>query len=144
MKTTTDWTGGLSFKMTNPTGNELKMDARKEIGGGGDGVSPMEAVLGGLAGCMGMDIVTILRPYKDRIQSLTFESDAQRQEEKPNYFTNIHLTVKVEGDLPESRIWRAIRLSDETYCSVANSLKAHITYSVMLNGENIPADEDDE
>lgn len=144
MKTTTEWNGGLAFKMTNPSGNEMKMDARKEIGGGGDGVSPMEAVLGGLAGCMGMDIVTILRPYRDRIERLEFESDAERQEEKPNYFTRIHLTVRVDGDIPESRIWRAIRLSDDTYCSVANSLKARITYSVILNGENIPEDEEDE
>ena len=34
MKTTTEWNGGLAFKMTNPSGNEMKMDARKEIGGG--------------------------------------------------------------------------------------------------------------
>lgn len=137
MKTTTKWADGLQFNMTNAIGTEMIMDARKEIGGGEKGVTPMEAILGGLAGCMGMDVVTILRPQKDKIQLLEFETDGNQNQEKPNFFTDIHTTVRVEGDIKADRIWRAVRLSDEKYCSVANSLKANLTYSVILNGEEV-------
>lgn len=128
----------MSFTMTNNAGQEMKMDAKKEIGGGGDGVTPMEGLLGALSGCMGMDTVMILRPYKEKMELLQFETDTKQNEEKPNYFTHIHTTVRVNGDVPADRVWRAVRLSDEKYCSVANSLKARLTYSVIVNGEKVP------
>ena len=138
MKTTAKWTEGFAFKMETPVGAEMKMDVRKESGEKGDGVSPMEAVLGGLAGCMGIDMVTILRPYKEKITSIELETDAERHEEDPHYFTAIHLTVHIEGDVPGDRVWRAVHLSNEKYCSVANSLKADLNYTVRLNGKEVP------
>jgi putative redox protein len=137
MKVSTEWQGNLGFTMTNAEGNQLKMDAREEAGGNSSGVSPMEAVLGGLAGCMGIDVFMVLKPYQEKIERLNFTTDGERQEEPPRYFTNIHITVELDGDIPASRVWRAIHLSDEKYCSVANSLKAELSYTVILNGEEV-------
>ncbi len=47
MKVSTKWEGNLAFTMSNPDGNQVRMDARNEAGGEGSGVSPMEAGLGG-------------------------------------------------------------------------------------------------
>lgn len=137
MEVTTKWEGNLAFTMTNSHGKHLKMDAREEAGGEGSGVSPMEAVLGGLAGCMGIDTFMALKPYQDKIERLEFVTDGERKEAPPRYFTKIHVTIYVDGDVPSSRVWRAIRLSDEKYCSVANSLKAELYYMVVLNGEKV-------
>lgn len=137
MKTTTTWKGNSTFIMINQLGNELKMDTPKEKGGDGTGVSPMETLLGGLAGCMGIDINLVLRPYKDKLKRLEFETVGERNDGPPNYFTAIETTVHVDGDIPASRVWRAVNLSEEKYCSVAHSLKAELTFKVVLNGEEV-------
>lgn len=137
MKVSTKWEGNLGFTMTNPDGNQLKMDARQEADGEGSGVSPMEAVLGGLAGCMGIDMYMILKPYQDKLTRMEIETDGNRNETEPRFFTAIEVTIHVDGDVPASRVWRAVKLSDEKYCSVANSLKADLTYKVILNGEDV-------
>lgn len=137
MKVSTKWEGNLAFTMENPDGNQLKMDARKEAGGDGTGVSPMEAVLGGLAGCMGIDMYMILKPYQDKLSRMEIETDGDRNEDAPKFFTAVEITVHVDGDVPASRVWRAVKLSDEKYCSVANSLKADLSYKVILNGEEV-------
>lgn len=137
MKVTTKWESNLAFTMQNADGNQLKMDARQEAGGNNTGVSPMEAILGGLAGCMGIDTYMVLKPYQDKIERLEFETEGERSGETPKYFKKIHVTVHVDGDIPSSRVWRAIKLSDEKYCSVAHSLKAELNYKIILNGEEV-------
>ncbi|WP_208558959.1 OsmC family protein [Marinilactibacillus kalidii] len=140
MNVSTEWEGNLAFNMKNSNGKELKMDAGEAAGGSGSGVSPMEAVLGGLAGCMGIDMYMILKPYQDKLERIEIETDGERNEEPPKYFKKIHITLHVDGDVPASRVWRAIKLSDEKYCSVANSLKAELSYTLLLNGEKVEND----
>lgn len=137
MKATTRWKGNKTFIMTNELGNELRMDASEANGGEGSGVSPMESLLGGLAGCMGIDMNMILRPYADKLEELKFETVGHRNEEPPKFFKKIETTVHVKGDIPASRVWRAVSLSEEKYCSVAHSLKADLTFKVILNGEEV-------
>lgn len=137
MKVSTKWEGNLAFTMTNPDGNQVRMDAREEAGGEGTGASPMETVLGGLAGCMGIDMYMILKPYQDKISRMEIDTDGERNDTAPKFFTAIEVTIHVDGDVPASRIWRAVKLSDEKYCSVANSLKADLSYKVILNGEEV-------
>lgn len=141
MKVSTKWEGNLAFTMTNPDGNQVRMDARKEAGGDGTGASPMETVLGGLAGCMGIDMYMILKPYQDKISRMEIDTDGERNDTAPKFFTAIEVTVHVDGDVPASRVWRAVKLSDEKYCSVANSLKADLSYKVILNGEEVSDDQ---
>lgn len=138
MKVTSEWTGGMGFTATNLNGQQMQMDATEKAGGEGKGVSPMEAVLGGLSGCMGIDMMMVLRRYQENIQSLTFEMEGERNDGPPNYFTSIDMVCRVEGDVPADRVWRAIHLSDEKYCSVRHSLKADVTYRLILNGEEVP------
>jgi len=137
MKTRTTWEGNKTFIMTNDEGKELRIDTPPARGGDGTGVSPMESVLGALAGCMGININVILRPYLDKLEKLEFETVGLRNEEPPKSFKGIEMTVHVDGDIPASRIWRAVNLSEEKYCSVAHSLKADITFKIILNGEEV-------
>lgn len=131
MKVSTKWEGEMAYTMTNQSGNTMHLNPN------GDGVSPMESVLGGLAGCMGIDIVMVLKPYADKIERLEIDTDGDRNEEPPKYFKNIAITIHLDGDIPASRVWRAVKLSDEKYCSVANSLNAALSYKVILNGEEV-------
>ena len=138
MKVNTKWQGSISFESTaDVSGHTVNMDARKEAGGSGSAPSPMEMVLHGVAGCMGIDLCVIMRHHMDNVNDLELELDGDRAETEPERFTDIQITVKVDGDVPEKVLNRAVKLSHEKYCSAVNSLNAEFTTKAILNGKEI-------
>ena len=135
MKLTIDWTGNMGFSSTTPTGHQIKMDASVEVGGQNSGPRPTELLLNAVAGCTGIDIISIL--HKMRLKPLSFHIDVEgaRAEEHPKKFTNVNNHYSFEGDLPEEKVVRAIKLSKDKYCSVSHSLSATITASYSINSE---------
>ena len=59
--------------------------------------------------------------------------------EIPSLFKNIEVSVFLEGDIPSSKVKRAVDLSFEKYCSVSKTLEstAKINYSIFLNNIEI-------
>jgi putative redox protein len=95
----------------------------------------MQAVLISLAGCTGMDVVSILRKMRAPLEGLTMEVDAERATEHPKVFTKIHLRYRAWGaGLEDEPVRRAVDLSQEKYCSVSAMLKKSvpITYDVVV------------
>ncbi|AOM82942.1 OsmC family protein [Salisediminibacterium beveridgei] len=135
MKTTTTWTGKMGFIGQNPSGHEVAMDAAEEIGGLNKGSRPTELLLQAVAGCTAIDIVSILNKMRIVPERFDTEVEAERAEEHPRKFTKIHIHYILEGDVPEKKLARAIRLSKDEYCSVSHSLSAEITASYSLNGK---------
>ena len=134
MELTVKWDEKMAFSSKTPSGHELRVDAAEEIGGGDSAARPTELLLHAVAGCTGIDIISILN--KMRLEPLSFQMDvkAERAEEHPKRFTTIHIHYVLEGELPEEKVVRAIQLSKDKYCSVAHSLNATITASYSLNG----------
>lgn len=134
METTITWTGNMAFSGTTPSGHELTMDAAEKVGGHDAGPRPLELLLHAVAGCTGMDIISILK--KMRLNPSAFHMDVKgdRAEDHPKRFTDIHIHYALEGDLPEDKVVRAIQLSKDKYCPVAHSLNATITASYSING----------
>jgi len=135
MKSKATWTGDMAFSAVTPSGHEIKMDAAEEIGGQNSGARPMELLLNAVAGCTGIDIISILK--KMRLEPLSFhmEIEGERAEEHPRRFTNVHIHYALEGELPADKVERAIQLSKDKYCSVSHSLNAIITVSYSINGK---------
>ncbi|GIP33219.1 OsmC family protein [Paenibacillus sp. J2TS4] len=131
----TIWQGNRKFKAISSGNHEVVMDAKAEFGGNNEGSSPMELVLMGLTGCMGIDVTMILEKMKMAPAMLEIEARGVREDETPRSLANIILTFHMEGPLNPAKVWRAIRLSEQKYCSVAHSLKAAIDIRLMLNGE---------
>lgn len=134
MKVTTTWQGKRAFTAVGPSGYGIGMDATEAYGGEGKGATPMELLLASLAGCIGIDITMILNSFLGSIRSLEIEAEGTRKEELPKGFTAIDLIFKVDGDIPDYRIWKAIEMGKEKYCAVSDSLKADIRYRLILNG----------
>lgn len=81
--------------------------------------SPVDAVLMALAGCSGMDVISILRKMRQQVTSYSIEVHAERREEHPRIFTKIELIHHVHGCcVRKEAVERAIELSDTKYCSV--------------------------
>ncbi|MBL4950709.1 OsmC family protein [Neobacillus sp. YIM B02564] len=136
METAIKWLGKMAFSGVTPSGHEIKMDAAPDIGGENTGARPTELILNAVAGCTGIDIISIL--HKMRLNPIAFHIDVKgdRADDHPKRFTNIHIHYALEGELPEDKVVRAIQLSKDKYCSVAHSLNAEITASYSINGVN--------
>jgi len=82
-----------------------------------------------------MDVVSVLRKMKTEPKSLQIEIQDERATEYPKAFTKIHLIYKVEGDVPEENLVKAIELSLTKYCPIANTLSgvAEITYEFSVD-----------
>ena len=123
----------MAFSSTTPSGHQIKMDAAEEVGGQNTGARPTELLLNAVAGCTGIDIISILHKMRLNPTSFSIEVDGSRAEDHPKRFTKINVNYVLEGDLPESKVIRAIQLSKDKYCSVAHSLNSTITASYSIN-----------
>ncbi|MFA7744511.1 OsmC family protein [Salinicoccus roseus] len=130
------WKGGMAYSSTgDSSGHEVTMDASSAVGGNDSGPRPMEMVLHGVAGCMGIDLNVIMRHNMDKVESIDIEIDGERAEEDPKRLTNVDIIVKIKGDVAEKVAQRAVDLSAKKYCSAINSLNATVTTRLELNGE---------
>ncbi len=94
------------------------------------GPSPMQLVAFGIAGCMAMDVVHILKKGRHDLQGLTAHLVGRRADEAPRRFIAVDLHFEVKGPVPIDQVERAIALSRDTYCSVWQSMRQDIEFRV--------------
>ena len=94
------------------------------------GLAPMQALAAGLAGCMAMDVVHILRKGRHDLNGLKMHLVGRRAGEAPRRFVAIDLEFQITGPVPVDQVERAIQLSRETYCSVWASMRQDIEFNV--------------
>ena len=132
MDATVRWEGGMRFAGAGESGGTVILDVRPEQGGTGKGPSPMETLLLGLAGCTGMDVVSVLGKMRAPLAGLEIRVSGDRADEHPRVFTRIRLEYIFRGkDLKPEQAGRAVQLSQEKYCSVSAMLRAsaELTYT---------------
>ncbi len=129
------WNGKRRFVAWDVAGHGIVMDASAEHGGDGSGARPLEMVLYALAGCTGIDMVTILAKQRQDVRDLEIVVTAEQREEQPRRYRCVHIEYLLTGlDLKKSAVERAIHLSQDRYCSVASMLDPDIevTHSYHL------------
>lgn len=124
----------MAFSNVTPSGHEIKMDAAAEVGGENSGARPTELLLNAVAGCTGIDIISILKKMRLNPKAFQMNVKGERAIDHPKRFSAIHIHYALDGELPEDKIVRAIQLSKDKYCSVAHSLNSEITVSYSING----------
>src|SRR6188472_3211705 len=97
------------------------------------GPSPVQALAFALAGCMGMDVVHILRKGRHDLRGLRIVLVAERAQEDPHRITGVTIDFSVTGDVPKDQIQRAIDLSHEKYCSVWHSMRQDIAFTTTFS-----------
>jgi len=124
------------FELSNEQGNKILLD--NVTLENPKGVSPMESVLMGLAGCSGIDMLSILKKQKQNIVSFSAEVEGVREKvDFANPFRNIYVKFFLEGDIDFIKASKAAELSFEKYCSVSKSLdpQINISWEVYVNGK---------
>ena len=119
MKATVQWKGNMTFIGTPDSGFPVQMDADSSFGGTNQGVRPMEMIALGLAGCTGMDVISILRKKRQQISQFEVRVNGPRSADHPKVFTRALITYVVTGtSVEEAALVRAIELSMTKYCPV--------------------------
>lgn len=126
---TASWAGDLRFTHSSDSGHSLATAAPADGGDGEPTPSPMELVLHALAGCTGIDVIAILRKMKEPVTGLEVRVEAERADKHPRIFTHLSLTYIIHGEVAEKKVARAIKLSEETYCSVSAMLNDKVKIS---------------
>jgi putative redox protein len=137
------WTGpGLRLTGKSANGSEIILDhllpGEGESGqseGEEAGPRPLELVLLSLAGCTTMDVVSILQKKRQPFTGLQVKVSAERAEEHPKVYTQIHLEFLVQGQgVKPQAVERAIELSQTKYCPAAAMLSkaVNITTSYRI------------
>jgi putative redox protein len=133
-----DWQGETAFIGHNSGGVSVQMGKLE----GRPGISPVELVLIGLAGCTGMDIVDILRKMRQPFDAVKVKVQGKQAPDYPMIYEKIEVTYYIwaEGIKPKA-VERAIQLSEQKYCSVSAMLccSAEISsqYHILRPGESI-------
>jgi putative redox protein len=126
VKTTLVWKRDLVFTGATPQGYEIEFDAQAQWG-----CKPTEALLLSLAGCMGIDIMTILTKMRMTLTSFRMEIEGVRNPTPPQYYKAVEIVLHIAGkNLETGKVERAIALSRDKYCSVYNSLRPDLALSV--------------
>jgi putative redox protein len=93
------------------------------------GVKPSDLLLMAVASCSAYDVVEILTKQRAPLMDLKVTCSGDQMSDPPYKFTKIHMHYMVQGDVDTEKLEKAIRLSEEKYCSVIATLKPGVPIS---------------
>jgi putative redox protein len=123
--------GGMRFDITAGSGHTLTVDTTADEGGENAGFSPMELLVVGLAGCTGMDVISILKKQRQDVTGYEIHVHGTRRAEHPMTYEHVTVEHVVTGrGIDPKGLARAIELSETKYCGVSNTLNKTATLEV--------------
>ena len=125
------WDRDLVFTASTRRGYDMEFDANVQMG-----CMPLEGLLLSLAGCMAIDVVSILQKMRCSLTSMSMKIHGRRSETPPQRLRSAVLELFLKGDsLTEEKVERAVKLSADKYCSVRHSLREDIDIQTVYHIE---------
>ncbi len=122
------------FVGITPDGMRVMIDGEKE---NQTGMRPMQLLLNAVGACAAYDIVEMIGKRRLEIRDYRVELRGDRADGTPAWFTHVHAVhhFDVPG-LTQEVAERFVDLGMTKYCSVAASLKASISFEVVLQHQD--------
>ncbi len=115
----TTWKENMQFETDNPSGHKVFIDTSAEHGGNDTGLRPKAMMLSSLAGCSGLDVVSLLKKMRAEVDDLTIEVHGELTDEHPKFYHKVQVDYHFYGsEMDETKITKAVNLSVDTYCGV--------------------------
>jgi putative redox protein len=111
------WEGGMRYRGGPAGGPTLVVDGERKAS-----PSPVDTLVVALASCSAIDVVDYLEKRRTPAASLSVSVRFSRAPSPPRRLTDATLAFRVATTSPREHVERAIQLSFDKYCSVANSL----------------------
>jgi putative redox protein len=116
---TTVWKENMLFESDNPSGHSVLIDTSPDHGGENRGLGPKAMMLSALAGCSGLDVVSLLKKMRAEVADFKMVVHGELTEEHPKYYHKVAVEYHFYGsDLQEDKINKAVTLSIDQYCGV--------------------------
>jgi len=117
------WLEGMSFEV-RINGFKVAIDAESKFGGKNKGPQPKPLMMAALAGCTGMDIVSLLNKMRVDYKSMNVIVEGDLTEEHPKHFTKMKVIYEFKGEnIDIKKVQKAVDLSKDKYCGVSYSYK---------------------
>ncbi len=126
----------MIFIGTSSNGYTIPLDTSPSVGGHNAGVRPIELMLMSLAGCTGMDVLSILRKKRQNVTAFEVQVEGERADEHPRVWTTIRVKFVLTGhSIDPKAVQRSIELSRDQYCGAAATLRhtAEIQYDFEIH-----------
>ncbi len=133
---TTVWKENMLFESDNPSGHSVLIDTSPEHGGENKGLGPKAMMLSSLAGCSGLDVVSVLKKMRAEVDDFKMVVHGELTDEHPKYYHKVTVEYHFYGtDLKEDKINKAINLSIDQYCGVMEMFRqfANVKTEVYLH-----------
>lgn len=130
---TTTWKQNLQFESDNPSGHTVLIDTSLENGGQNSGLAPKAMMLSSLAGCSGLDVVSILAKMKVAVTDFKIIATGELTDEHPKYYHTVHVVYQFYGhDLPQDKLKKGVDLSVEKYCGVMEMFRKFAKVTIEI------------
>jgi len=114
-------------------GHKIVIDADEKVGGKNLGPRPKALMMVALAGCTGMDVISILKKMRVEVNTFNVRVEGNVTEEHPKQYDAMKLIYEFSGDnLEEEKLRKAIDLSMERYCGVSAVYKKAMQMSYEI------------
>ncbi len=87
------------------------------------GVKPSDLLLISAAACSSWDVVEIMAKQRQPLRDLQVRCIGEQMSDPPYTFTKIHIVYTAYGQVDPDKLEKAIRLSEDKYCSVISTLR---------------------
>ncbi len=124
-----EWLRSRMFIGTDHLGNSTAIGYLREDDPEGQGINPSDMLLLAAASCSAYDVVQILEKGKEPLEDLKVDVSAEQSQEPPYQYISLHFSYRVSGDVDPAKVERAMKLSEEKYCSVLATLKPGLTFT---------------
>jgi len=122
--------GGMAFN-ADVSGHLVSMDSSDE--GQQKGASPKRLMLASLAGCTGIDVVSILEKMKVPFSDFAIDIDATLSESHPRIYNDVKITYHIKlADNDRSKMEKAVKLSQDKYCGVSAMFRAFTKIDIEI------------
>ena len=117
------WQDNMKFE-TVIDGHTLILDSTPDVGGNDEGPRPKALMMIAIAGCTGMDVVSILKKMKVELTYFNLRVEGDLREEHPKKFEAMKVIYEFKGNnLEFEKLEKAVNLSVDKYCGVNANYK---------------------
>lgn len=108
--------------------HKVQIDNTPENGGTNTGPGPKRLMLTSLAGCTGIDIVSILDKMKVEFSELSIDTEATLSDDHPKIYNHVKIIYKIKlAEADQSKMEKAVTLSADKYCGVMAMFRSFAT-----------------
>jgi putative redox protein len=123
------WSGQkVKFVVESASGHTAEVD-EAPIFGDDEAMRPTEMLLGALGTCTGLNVVLLLRKFKQPLKSLEVRVEGEQEKEWPRAFTKIEVTFVLgwDGKHDDEQVDSALDLACNRYCPIHATLSKGTT-----------------